>query len=122
MTLPDHKSIYLQIAENIEDGIAKGRFAEETRIPSTNQMASEYRINPATAAKGAALLVEEGILYKRRGIGLFVSHGSQKTIREKRKKDFYKNYVVSLFEEASKIGVTNQELIQMIIEGGKYYV
>ena len=65
----NEKSIYLQIAESIEDDIIRGVIEEETQIPSTNQMAVMYKINPATAGKGINLLVDRGILYKRRGIG-----------------------------------------------------
>ena len=83
------KSIYLQIAESIEDDILRKIIEEETQVPSTNQMAVMYRINPATAAKGINLLVNEEILYKRRGIGMFVSDGAAAKIRAKRKKEFY---------------------------------
>ena len=74
----NEKSIYLQIAESIEDDIIRGVIEEETQIPSTNQMAVMYKINPATAGKGINLLVDRGILYKRRGIGMFVAAGARK--------------------------------------------
>ena len=115
------KPIYLQIAEDLEDDIIKGALQEETQIPSTNQLAVVFKINPATAAKGISILTEEGIVYKKRGIGMFVASGARKKIQKKRKGKFYQDYVVALFEEAKKIGITNQELIQMIIEGGKYF-
>ena len=67
------KSIYLQIAESIEDEILNGVIEEEAQVLSTNEMAAMYRINPATAAKGINILVNQEILYKKRGIGMFVS-------------------------------------------------
>ena len=82
------KSIYIQIAESIEDDILQNIIEEETQAPSTNQLAVMYRINPATAAKGINLLVDAGILYKKRGIGMFVSHGSAERIRTKRSATF----------------------------------
>ena len=94
------KPIYLQIAEGIEDDILQEVFAEETQVPSTNQLAALYRINPATAAKGINMLVSEGILYKKRGIGMFVAEGAVKKIRNNRKSAFYDNYVVPLLNEA----------------------
>jgi DNA-binding transcriptional regulator YhcF (GntR family) len=108
------KSIYLQIAENIQDDILQQVIEEETQVPSTNQMAVMYRINPATAAKGINLLVAEGILYKRRGIGMFVSTGAVRKIREKRKTAFYDKYIVPLISEASRLNISKDELGTMI--------
>ena len=67
--------IYLQIAQMLEDGILRGIYPEETQVPSTNELARTLRINPATGAKGLNLLAEDGILYKRRGLGMFVAPG-----------------------------------------------
>ena len=83
------KSIYLQIAESIEDDILQKIIEEEMQVPSTNQLAAMYRINPATAANGINMLVNEGILYKKRGIGMFVSQGAVEKIRSKRKTAFF---------------------------------
>ena len=66
----DGRPIFLQIAEMIENDIVAGNLGEESQVPSTNEFAAMYRINPATAAKGINLLVEDGILHKRRGIGM----------------------------------------------------
>lgn len=74
--LNEQTSIYLQIAQMMENDILRGIYQEEEQVPSTNELARQFRINPATAAKGVNLLVEEGILYKKRGIGMFVSTGA----------------------------------------------
>lgn len=108
------KSIYLQISEGIKDDILQKNIEEETQAPSTNQLAIMYRINPATAAKGINLLVNEGILYKKRGIGMFVAKGAAKKIRAKRKKAFYDKYIIPLSVEASNLEISKDELIQMI--------
>lgn len=110
----NEKSIYLQIAESIEDDILRGGIEEESQIPSTNQMAVLYKINPATAAKGINILVDEGTVYKKRGIGMFVAQGAKNEIKKKRKNSFYNNYIASLIEEANKIGISRDELIEMI--------
>ena len=115
----NEKSIYLQIAESIEDDIIKGNIEEETQIPSTNQMAVLYKINPATAGKGINILVERGIVYKRRGIGMFVANGATRTIQKTRKDTFYEKYIASLLEEAKNLGIQLDELIEMIKKGGR---
>lgn len=86
--LSQEKSIYLQIKEMIENDIIRDILLEEERVPSTNELAKLYAINPATAAKGINLLVDEGILYKKRGIGMFVASGAKQVIVRKRKRDF----------------------------------
>lgn len=114
--LTQEKSIYIQIKEMIENDILRNILLEEERVPSTNELAKLYAINPATAAKGVNILVDEGILYKKLGIGMFVSTGAKRQIMEKRKKNFYDDYVKSLMAEADSLGITRQELIAMIQE------
>ena len=84
---------------------------EEERVPSTNELAKLYAINPATAAKGVNILVDEGVLYKKRGIGMFVSDGAKEVIRTKRKAQFYENYVSEIVNEAKTLGITKADLI-----------
>ena len=112
--LNQEKSIYLQIKEMIERDILRDILLEEERVPSTNELAKLYAINPATAAKGINILVDAGILYKKRGIGMFVSKGAKESIKNKRKAEFYDNYVVAMINEAKNIGISRQELIRMI--------
>ena len=122
--LTQEKSIYIQIKEMIENDILRDILLEEERAPSTNELAKLYAINPATAAKGVNLLVDEGILYKKRGIGMFVTAGAKRKIMEKRKQNFYNDYVKSLLAEAASLGITKNELIDMIRNaqmGGKSY-
>lgn len=116
--LEEGKPIFLQIAERIENDIIEGRIREGEQIPSTNQFAAFYQINPATAAKGIHRLVEEGILYKKRGIGMFVADGAREKLLEKRRKQFFEKYVLSLLKEAAKLGIGKEELIAMIRQSG----
>ena len=119
--LNQEKSIYLQIKEMIERDILRDILLEEERVPSTNELAKLYAINPATAAKGVNLLVDEGILYKKRGIGMFVATGAKEAIRKKRREHFFENYVKDMLTEAANLGISKEELIEMIVwdQGGK---
>lgn len=108
------KSIYIQIGEMIENDILRDIILEEERVASTNELAKMYAINPATAAKGINLLVDAGILYKKRGVGMFVAKGAKAMIKEKRKEEFSKNYISSLIEEASRLDIDMPTLINMI--------
>jgi len=119
MSMDDSRPIFMQIAERIEDDIIEARLPEESQVPSTNQFAAFYQINPATAAKGVNLLVDQGILYKKRGIGMFVSTGARAILVEKRKDQFYEQYVVAMVREAEKLGITNEQLAEMIRTGRK---
>ena len=114
--LTQEKSIYIQIKEMIEDDILRDVLLEEERVPSTNELARLYAINPATAAKGVNLLVDEEILYKKRGIGMFVATGAKAQIQGKRREQFYDNYVKSLMAEAMSLGITKKELVAMILD------
>lgn len=108
------KPIYIQIAEWIEDEILKGNIQEEEQVLSKNQFASLYKINPATANKGINILVEEQILYKKRGIGMFVASGAKEKITLKRKESFFTEYIDKLLYEAEKLGITKNEIIGML--------
>lgn len=118
--LDENKLIYMQIAEAIEDAVISGELNEGDQVYSTNQFAKLYGINPATAAKGINLLVEEGILYKKRGIGMFVAEGARNMIVGKRKTQFIEEYIYKLIREAEKLNITKQDLIDIIrtYEGG----
>lgn len=112
--LSQEKSIYLQISEMLENDILRDILLADEKVPSTNELAKFYKINPATAAKGVNLLVDEGILYKKRGIGMFVAQGAKETIKKKRKEVFYENYIKVLLNEAASLGIGEDELIEMI--------
>lgn len=115
--LTDDKSIYLQISQMIETDILRGILLEEERVPSTNELAKFYTINPATAAKGINILVDDGILYKKRGIGMFVASGATEKIRARRKQAFYAVRLAELLAEAKSLGITRKELIEQIEKG-----
>lgn len=115
-------SIYLQLAQAVEDNIIKGIFMEEHQIPSTTEISLNYKINPATVAKGYNLLVDEGIIYKKRGVGMFVCEGSRNKLLEKRKESFYKEFILKLMDEAEKLDIQVEEIIEMIERSEKRWV
>ncbi len=117
LQMDDSRPIFVQIAERIENDIIDGAMPEESQVPSTNQFAAFYQINPATAAKGVNLLVDQGILYKRRGIGMFVATGAKARLMEQRREHFYEQYVVTMIGEAKKLGITVDQLTDMIRRG-----
>ncbi|WP_121640401.1 GntR family transcriptional regulator [Virgibacillus sp. Bac330] len=112
--LDESKPIFLQIKEQLEDSIITGAVNPGERVPSTNEFASYYKINPATAAKGINELVDECILYKRRGVGMFVTDDAKQLLIDKRKQSFYKNYVLPLKSEAKKLHISQSELEKMV--------
>ena len=117
LNFDDEKPVFLQIAEGMEDAILTGVFQEESQIPSTTELSVTYKINPATALKGINLLVDAGIVYKKRGVGMFVAEGAVRKLRQKRKDQFYENFVSRLVEEAKKLEIADVEIISMIERG-----
>lgn len=114
----DDKPLYLQIAEQLEDAIFTGAYEEETQIPSTTELSVSLQMNPATVLKGMNILVAENIIYKKRGVGMFVSAGAKERIRRKRQENFYDGYVVPLLKEAKKLGLSANEIINLIEKRG----
>lgn len=110
----DGRPLFQQIAEQIENAIIDGSLPEETQAPSTNELAAFHRINPATAAKGINQLVADGVLYKRRGIGMFVAQGARARLLERRREDFARQYLAPLMAEASKLGISAEQIKKMI--------
>jgi len=110
------RPIYLQIADQIREDILNGTLGADEQVMSTNQYASYYRINPATAAKGFQQLVEEGILYKMRGIGMFVSPDAFEKLVAFRRQRFFEEVVDPLIREAQMIGIPLDEVLKRIEE------
>ncbi|GAB1476485.1 GntR family transcriptional regulator [Bacillota bacterium] len=113
----DERPIFVQVSEYIEDGILSGAFPEESQIPSTTEISVWHKINPATALKGVNILVDEGVIYKKRGLGMFVVEGAPEVILNKRKKQFYDNYIEKVVSEAKKLNLTLGDITSMIERG-----
>lgn len=114
--LDENRPIYVQIKEYIEDSIINGSMKAGEKIPSTNEFARFYNINPATARQGVNELVDEKILRKQRGVGMFVTEDAKAILIANRKKKFYENFILPLKSEAKKLNISNEQLVEMLIE------
>ena len=114
--IEEGRALFLQISEQIEDQIIDGSLEEEAKAPSTNELAAFYRINPATAAKGVTMLTDKGVLYKRRGIGMFVATGARDTLLGERRSAFADRYIDPLLTEARTLGLGPDDLAALLRE------
>ena len=108
------RPIFLQLAEMLEEGIISGAYPEEGQIPSITEFSAALKINPATALKGINLLVDEGLAYKKRGVGMFVATGARDALLQKRRESFYTERVRPVAREASSLGLTLPELTGLV--------
>ena len=118
--LDEGTPLFEQIAEQVADDVIDGVLAEGARVPSTNELAAFYRINPATAAKGINMLVDEGILEKHRGVGMFVAPGAREQLRAGRRKRFAESYVDPMLAEATRLGIDTDTLVSLIRESSRH--
>ena len=114
LELNDHEPIFIQISKAIEDEILCDSIKEGMQVPSTTELSKFYKINPATVLKGVNILVDKEILFKKMGIGMFVSKGAKEIIKNGRKENFKEVYLKDLISEAKKLGITKKELLDMI--------
>jgi GntR family transcriptional regulator len=114
--LDEGAPLFVQIAGRLAEDIADGTLAEGERVPSTNELAAFYRINPATAAKGISMLTDDGLVEKRRGIGMFVAAGARARLLAQRRQQFAERFVEPLVAEAGRLGIDADELAAMIRE------
>ena len=114
MQFTEDRPIFQQLAEQLEEAILAGTYPEESQVPSITEYSVAYKINPATALKGINLLVADGILYKKRGIGMFVSPGAGEAVRNKRKAAFYDGFVKPLVKEGASLALSGEELMAMV--------
>lgn len=114
--LHDHKPIFIQIKEIIEDQIINDQLKDHDQIPSTNQLVQFYKVNHITVSKGINLLVEAEIIYKKRGVGMFVMEGAKEKLLLQRRKDFANEFVLPMLKEAKKLKLSDEEIIKIIEE------
>ena len=111
------KPLFQQVADQIAEGIFNGAYLEGEQIPSTTEISKSYQINPATVLKGMNLLVERQLIEKKRGIGMFVLPGAKERVRSARKEEFLNKEVLEVVAEAKKLGITAEQLKQLIERG-----
>ena len=111
--------LYIRIAEGAKDYLLLGVFQEEVKLPSTTELSKKYRINIATVNKALAILVYEGYVYKKRGIGMFVKKGALNKLIKERRKTFKEQYVEATLKEAKMLNYTIDELREIAKESYK---
>ncbi len=117
LNFESEKPIFMQLADGLEDAILSGAFKEESQIPSVAELSVSLKINPATALKGVNVLVDSGIVYKKRGLGMFVAEGATEKLHTKRQEQFFESYVSGLIAEAKRLGINREEIRSMIERG-----
>lgn len=116
--------LFVQIARLVQDQILDGELEAGSRAPSTNELAAFYEINPATARKGLALLVDSGVLEKHTGIGMFVTPGARDLILAERRAEFAGGYIAPLIDEALRLNhdlPTLRSLVDRVAESRGMY-
>ncbi|WP_430708751.1 GntR family transcriptional regulator [Paenalkalicoccus suaedae] len=108
------KPIYIQIAEWLEGQIMSEELVEEGKMYSQYQLADMFTVNPATAGKGLSLLLDQGILFKKRGLGMFISIGAKELIIQKRRTEVLPQKMKEVIRDAKSLHVTEEELIDML--------
>ncbi|MFC8799774.1 GntR family transcriptional regulator [Streptomyces griseoincarnatus] len=107
--------IYLQIAQMIRAQVLAGELKEEEQVMSTTQFATTFRINPATAQKAFAGLVEEGVLYKRRGLGMFVAPGARERMLDDHRKSYFEEVLAPALQQADILGIPTDEVVAYVL-------
>ncbi|RIL50088.1 MULTISPECIES: GntR family transcriptional regulator [unclassified Mammaliicoccus] len=115
-TLNEDTPIFLQIADMIKDDLVEGLLSEGEQIPSTTELSNFYNINRATAQKGIALLMDEGIVTKRRGIGVFIAEDARDKLVNTRMQDFSNTYIQNMVKEAKRLNINKEELIRRVAQ------
>ena len=113
-TFKDDSPIFLQLGKALEDDIFLGTYQEGTAIPSTTELSVALHINPATVLKAMNLLLDMGLIEKRRGIGMFVKDGAKERIKERRKMEFKDKFLAPMLEEAKRLGMDRKEIALLI--------
>jgi GntR family transcriptional regulator len=106
----DKKPIFIQVKERIEDQIVNDQLKEQEQIPSTTQLVNFYKINHLTIAKGINLLVDSGVIYKKRGVGMFVAEGAKEKLLAERKERFVDEFLLPMLQEADKLGIKESDI------------
>lgn len=117
--LNEKKPIYEQIRDWLADQIIDETLVEDDKVPSTNEIVTFFKVNHITVSKGVTELVEEGVLYKKRGVGMFVAEGARSKLLETRRDGFVEEYLKPMLEEARKLDLTEADIQKMIDVNGR---
>lgn len=110
----DRTPIYRQIAGQLREDIVCGALSDDEQVMSTNQYAAFHRINPATVAKAFQELVDDGLLYKKRGVGMFVTPGAGERLRDERRARFFEDVLAPVVAEAARLSIPVDDIVAAI--------
>lgn len=110
----DTEPLFVQIARWLENKIVTGQLGEDEQIPSTTELSQSLKINPATVRKGVNILVDKGLVYKKRGMGMYVAKDANENVRDNRRVKFYDDYIAPLLNEAQRLGLSREDIIDML--------
>ncbi|MGQ9425541.1 GntR family transcriptional regulator [Gilvimarinus sp. F26214L] len=110
----DSQPIYRQLRDRIVSLVIEGVFKEGEAVPSVRQVASEYRINHLTVSKAYQELVEDELLEKRRGLGMFVAQGAQQRLLDRERKQFLETELPAFIERMERLEIDPGTVIELI--------
>lgn len=113
-TWRDDQPIYRQLYARIAALIVQGAIAEGEAIPSVRQVSSDYQINHLTVARAYQDLVDQGVVEKRRGLGMFVVAGARARLAASEREKFLRQELPQLLERARQLGITRAELLKSV--------
>ena len=114
MEYSEHKPIYLQNVDLMQEKILQGDWREEERIPSVREMGAMVGVNPSTIVRSYQLLESQEIIYNKRGLGYFVKEGAVARIKENMKREFIANELPQFKAKAQMLGITKDELVELL--------
>jgi GntR family transcriptional regulator len=103
--------VYQQIADRIRDDIVQGVLKPDQQVMSTTHYAALYGVDPGTVARGYRQLVDEGLLYRRSGVGMFVSPDGWSRLRGLRQKRFFAEVFDPVVAEAVALGISLDDIL-----------
>ena len=115
----DTEPLFIQIAQWLEDKIVTGQLRADEQVPSTTELSQALKINPATVRKGVNILVEKGLVYKKRGMGMYVAENADRNVRDERRVKFYDDFIQPLLNEAERLGFTRADILEMLKGGAE---
>jgi GntR family transcriptional regulator len=115
----DKEPIYLQLKDKVKEMILSGDIVEGESLPSVRQVATEYKVNPITVSKSYQILVDEGLVEKRRGLGMFVQEGAIKKLQVNENELFINEDWPKILTKIQQLNIDTKQLINSLNEIGR---
>lgn len=115
----DKEPIYLQLKDKVREMILSGDLSEGEALPSVRQVAMDYQLNPLTVSKSWQLLVDEGLVEKRRGLGMFVLNGAKNSLKDAEQAAFLDEAWPNILKKIENLNLDTEPLIQSLENIGR---